>query len=175
MNATTTASPQRRTRIRYLVIAFIFLITTINYADRATFSMAGSAASAELGINAVEMGFILSAFAWSYTIGQIPGGALLDKFGTRIIYASAIATWSLFTLLQGFVGLIAGLPVVASLFAMRFLVGVAEAPSFPGNARIAARQGVIVRHAQVDAAGLSVAASEGPALVRERGAVVVGR
>ena len=43
------------------------------------------------------------------------------------------------------------------------------------NARIAARQGVIVRHAQVDAAGLSVAASEGPALVRERGAVVVGR
>ena len=137
MNA-TIASPERRTRIRYLVIAFIFLITTINYADRATFSMAGSAASAELGINAVEMGFILSAFAWSYTIGQIPGGALLDKFGTRVIYAAAIATWSLFTLLQGFVGLIAGLPVVASLFAMRFLVGVAEAPSFPGNARIVA-------------------------------------
>lgn len=133
-----TATSARPTKVRYLVIAFIFLITTINYADRATFSMAGSAASAELGLSSVQMGFILSAFAWSYTLGQIPGGALLDRFGTRAIYASAIAIWSVFTFLQGFVGLVAGLPVVASLFAMRFLVGVAEAPSFPGNARIVA-------------------------------------
>jgi ACS family glucarate transporter-like MFS transporter len=138
MNADTLAPTQRPTRIRYLVIAFIFLITSINYADRSTFSMAGSAASAELGIGSVQMGFILSAFAWSYTIGQIPGGALLDRFGTRAIYASAIGIWSVFTFLQGFVGLIAGLPVVATLFAMRFLVGIAEAPSFPGNARIVA-------------------------------------
>lgn len=129
---------ERPTRIRYLVIALIFLITTINYADRATFSMAGSSASAELGLDSVTMGYILSAFAWSYVIGQIPGGALLDRFGTRQIYAAAIAIWSIFTFFQGFVGLIAGLPVVASLFAMRFLVGFAEAPSFPGNARIVA-------------------------------------
>jgi polygalacturonase len=43
------------------------------------------------------------------------------------------------------------------------------------NVRIAARTGLLVRNARIDAAGLSVAASEGPALVRQRGAVVAGR
>jgi polygalacturonase len=43
------------------------------------------------------------------------------------------------------------------------------------NARIAARQGVLVRHARVDATGLSVAASDGPAWVKERGAEVMGK
>nr|WP_254798297.1 MFS transporter [Sphingobium sp. AS12] len=116
----------------------IFLITSINYADRATFSIAGNAASGELGISPVQTGFILSAFAWAYVLGQIPGGALLDRFGTKRIYAGAIALWSIFTAMQGTVGLIAGLPVVATLFAMRFMVGFAESPSFPGNARLVA-------------------------------------
>ncbi|MGK2912010.1 MAG: MFS transporter [Sphingobium sp.] len=129
---------QKPTRIRYRIIALIFLITTINYADRSTFSIAGNAAAGELGISPVQTGFILSAFAWAYVLGQIPGGALLDRFGTKRIYAGAIAIWSLFTATQGLVGLVTGLSVVATLFALRFLVGLAEAPSFPGNARLVA-------------------------------------
>lgn len=130
--------PERANRTRYLVIALIFVITSLNYADRATFSIAGSAASTELGLDAVSMGFILSAFAWSYTACQIPGGALLDRFGTRPVYIAAIVLWSSFTVLQGFAGFIAAIPIVTTLFALRFLVGLAEAPSFPGNARIVA-------------------------------------
>ncbi|MBV2149006.1 MFS transporter [Sphingobium sp. AS12] len=134
-NATAVDRPSH---VRYRIIALIFLITSINYADRATFSIAGNAASGELGISPVQTGFILSAFAWAYVLGQIPGGALLDRFGTKRIYAGAIALWSIFTAMQGTVGLIAGLPVVATLFAMRFMVGFAESPSFPGNARLVA-------------------------------------
>lgn len=132
------AAPQRPTSVRYGVIALIFVITSINYADRATFSIAGNAASGELGLSPVQTGFILSAFAWAYVLAQIPGGALLDKFGTKKIYAGAIAIWSIFTAMQGLVGLIAALPVVTMLFALRFMVGMAEAPSFPGNARLVA-------------------------------------
>jgi ACS family glucarate transporter-like MFS transporter len=129
---------ERPTRTRYKIIALIFLITAINYADRATFSIAGNAAAGELGISPVQTGFILSAFAWAYVLGQIPGGLLLDRFGTKRIYAGAIAIWSIFTAIQGTIGLIVGLPIVATLFALRFMVGVAEAPSFPGNARLVA-------------------------------------
>ncbi len=128
----------RPTRVRYAVIALIFLITSINYADRATFSIAGSAASAELALTPVQTGYILSAFAWAYVLAQIPGGLLLDRFGTKRVYATAIALWSLFTATQGLAGLIAAVPAVAMLFALRFLVGLAEAPSFPGNARLVA-------------------------------------
>jgi len=126
------------TRIRWRIIALIFIITTLNYADRATFSIAGEAASGELGLSPVQTGFILSAFAWAYVIAQVPGGLLLDRFGTRAVYASAIALWSLFTFSQGFVGLIGGVAAATALFGLRFLVGTAEAPSFPGNARLVA-------------------------------------
>ena len=57
--------------------------------------------------------FILSAFAWAYVLAQVPGGALLDRFGTKRIYAGAIALWSLFTAMQGFVGLVPMLSAVA--------------------------------------------------------------
>ncbi|ESQ91067.1 glucarate transporter [Asticcacaulis sp. AC460] len=123
---------------RYWLIALLFVITTINYADRSTFSIAGSAASEALNLSPVQMGFILSAFGWAYVAAQVPGGALLDRFGVKRVYIGAIVLWSIFTALQGFVGFIGGLSIVGSLFALRFLVGLAEAPSFPGNARIVA-------------------------------------
>lgn len=128
----------RRTRVRWLIIAVLFLITTINYADRATFSIAGQSASKELGLDPVAMGYILSAFAWAYVLGQIPGGALLDRFGSKKIYAIALVIWSAFTALQGFAGFFTGLAAASVLFAMRFAVGLAESPSFPANARIVA-------------------------------------
>jgi ACS family glucarate transporter-like MFS transporter len=128
----------RPTRVRYYIIALIFVITSLNYADRSTFSIAGASASDELGLGAIETGFILSAFAWAYAAAQIPGGVLLDRFGTRPVYIAAIGTWSIFTAIQGFAGFLTGAAIVAQLFVLRFLVGLCEAPSFPGNARIVA-------------------------------------
>jgi ACS family glucarate transporter-like MFS transporter len=126
------------TRVRWLIVGVLFVITTINYADRATFSIAGQSASRELGLDPVAMGYILSAFAWAYVLGQIPGGALLDKFGSKKIYTAALVLWSGFTLLQGFAGIWSGLAAAVALFVMRFMVGLAESPSFPANARIVA-------------------------------------
>lgn len=128
----------KRTRVRWLIIAVLFIITTINYADRATFSIAGQSASKELGLDAVAMGYIMSAFAWAYVLGQIPGGALLDRFGSKKIYMLALVIWSGFTALQGFAGFFTGLMAASVLFVMRFAVGLAESPSFPANARIVA-------------------------------------
>ena len=138
MTDATAPTTGKQTRVRYLILLLIFLLTTINYADRSTFSIAGDAAQADLGLSPVQMGYILSAFAWAYVIGQIPGGALLDRFGTKLIYAIAIAVWSFFTLTQGFSAFLTGGAIFAGLFAMRFAVGLAESPSFPGNARLVA-------------------------------------
>lgn len=126
------------THVRYLVLLMLFLVTTINYADRATIAIAGSSLQKDLGINAVTLGYIFSAFGWAYVAGQIPGGWLLDRFGSKKVYALSIFTWSLFTVLQGFVGSFGISTAIVALFMLRFLVGLAEAPSFPGNARIVA-------------------------------------
>ena len=120
------------------MLLLLFVVTTVNYADRATLSIAGSELSKQLGLSKVVMGYAFSAFGWAYVIGQIPGGWLLDRFGSKRVYIYSIITWSLFTFLQGFIGYFQATTAIVVLFALRFLLGLAEAPSFPGNARIVA-------------------------------------
>lgn len=129
-----------RTRVRFSIVAMLFAVTMINYADRATISIAGPALSKELGLTPVQMGFIFSAFGWSYVICQLPGGWLLDRYGSKIVYFWSIFIWSIFTLVQGSVSFLAATATaaVAELFILRFLVGAAESPSFPANGRIVA-------------------------------------
>lgn len=124
--------------VRYVILVIVFLITSVNYADRATLSIAGSAVSRELGLDAGDMGIIFSAFGWAYLIMQIPGGWLLDRYGSKTVYTYSLFFWSLFTFLQGFVGFIPLAYVAGSLFILRFMLGFSEAPSFPANARIVA-------------------------------------
>lgn len=129
---------QQRTHTRYWIVVMLFIVTSFNYGDRATISIAGSAMSKDIGLDAVGLGYIFSAFSWAYVIGQIPGGWLLDRFGSKRVYFVSIFCWSMFTLLQGFVDIFSGYSMIVVLFLLRFLVGLAEAPSFPGNSRIVA-------------------------------------
>jgi ACS family glucarate transporter-like MFS transporter len=138
MTAVADAAVTGVGRVRFSIVAMLFAITMVNYADRATIAIAGPALSKDLGLNAVQMGFVFSAFGWAYVIGQIPGGWLLDRFGSKAVYFASIFTWSLFTLLQGAVGLLGATAALYALFMLRFLVGSAESPSFPANARIVA-------------------------------------
>src|SRR6202023_4347934 len=138
MNKSAQSVGQIRGRVRYSILAMLFIATTVNYADRATFSIAGPQVQAQLGLSAVAMGYLFSAFGWAYVAAQIPGGWLLDRFGSRRVYAASILLWSLFTLLQGTVSLLTGGAIVVALFTLRLLVGLAEAPAFPGNSRIVA-------------------------------------
>jgi ACS family glucarate transporter-like MFS transporter len=129
-------STAKATRVRWTILAVLFLITTINYADRATISIAGPELKKVLGLSSIQMGYVFSAFAWSYVAAQLPGGWLLDRFGSRITYFFSIFFWSLFTVAMGWVGFLTGGAAVAALFCLRLLVGASEAPSFPGNSRI---------------------------------------
>ena len=125
-------------RIRWSIVVMIFLVTIVNYADRASISVAKPEMSKEFGIDAAQMGWILSAFGWSYVACQIPGGWLLDRFGSKIVYFFSILIWSLFTLLQGGIAGVTAGAAIAAIFLLRLMVGAAEAPSFPGNARLVA-------------------------------------
>jgi MFS transporter, ACS family, glucarate transporter len=134
---TSPAAPP--TRARYLIILVLFLVTTINYADRATLSIVGSDLSRDLGLDAVTLGYLLSAFSWSYVALQLPGGWLLDRLGSRRVYRWSLLGWSVFTIAQAGVGLLGVARVAAAtLFGLRLGLGAAEAPSFPANSRLVA-------------------------------------
>lgn len=118
------------TRVRYTILALIFVNVVINYMDRSNISVAASAIGKDLNLTSVELGLIFSAFGWAYAALQIPGGWMVDRLGPRIMYTFSLFTWSLATLLQGFARGFAG------LFGLRLAVGVFEAPAFPTNNRI---------------------------------------
>jgi ACS family probable galactarate transporter len=133
-----TVEAKRAIPTRYLILLIIFIVTAVNYADRATLSIAGTDVAKELQLDSVSMGYIFSAFGWAYLLMQIPGGWLLDRFGSKRVYTYSLFFWSLFTFLQGFVDVFPLAWAGVSMFIMRFMLGFSEAPSFPANARIVA-------------------------------------
>lgn len=121
---------QKPTRIRFVILAGIFINVVINYMDRSNISVAAPIITEEFHLSTVELGYIFSAFGWTYALLQIPGGILTDRFGPRIIYTFSLVLWSVVTVAQGFAR------GFASLFGLRMAIGVFEAPSYPINNRI---------------------------------------
>ena len=117
-------------RVRHAILAAVFVNVVINYMDRSNISVAGTFISKELNLDSIKMGYVFSAFGWTYASLQIPGGILADRFGVRLLYSITLIMWSLATIAQGF---IAGF---ITLMILRFLIGAFEAPAYPMNNRI---------------------------------------
>ena len=133
----STASPVvAKTSYRFLILALITIVLALSTGDRAALSVAGSDMGKELGISAVEMGYLFSAFSWAYVIFLIPSGWLTDLIGSKRSMMLAVVVWSCFTVMMGLVHFI-GL-VVPLLLALRFLLGAAESPVGPASGRIIA-------------------------------------
>jgi MFS transporter, ACS family, D-galactonate transporter len=122
----------RPTRVRFFILALVASCTMINYLDRTVISIAAPSLSKELRLDPAVLGIVFSAFSWTYAVAQVPGGILLDRFGTKLIYFISVTFWSLCTLLQSAV---TGL---YSLLSLRLGLGLFEAPCFPANGRIVA-------------------------------------
>ena len=103
MSLDATIEKKKGVPTRYLILLIIFIVTAVNYADRATFPHAGTEVAKELPLSAVSMSYIFSAFGWAYLLMRLSGGWLLDKFGSKNVYSCSLFFWSLFTFLQGFV------------------------------------------------------------------------
>lgn len=124
------AVSKKVTTKRYNILVLVFITVVINYMDRSNISVAASAISSELELTKIQMGLIFSAFAWTYSSLQIPGGILVDYVRPRILYPFLLVFWSIATLIQGFVG------SVAALIGSRVAIGAFEAPSYPCNNKI---------------------------------------
>ncbi|MDR3669244.1 MAG: MFS transporter [Holophaga sp.] len=136
--AQKTPATTKRTKIRWLILTLLFIITTINYADRQTLSFAAPFIAKDFHLSVMKIGYTMSAFSWSYVIVQIPGGWLLDHFGSKKVYFGSLAFWSFFTGITAYVGMFPLGIVFPLLFAFRLMLGAAEGPSFPANSRIVA-------------------------------------
>lgn len=119
-------------RIKLIMVLFVCMV--IMGLDRSSVSVAAPIMMEELGITPSQMGLLLSAFFWTYTLCNIPAGRLADRFGAKKVLGGAAAIWSIASALTGCMSNLIG------LMAARMGVGVGEAGVFPTMAKIAAEQ-----------------------------------
>jgi MFS family permease len=119
-------------RLRSVAVGLLVLAGCINFIDRSAVSIALPAIRGDLHLSEAEAGLLLSAFAWSYAVAQLPAGSLVDRLGARWALAGALAVWSA---VQMATSLVTGLP---SFIAARVALGLGESPMFVGGARVCA-------------------------------------
>ena len=82
---------------------YILLVTacSINYLDRVVLSVSAQPIAKEFGISTIQLGYLFSAFLWSYLVFVLPWGIYVDRVGTRRSTTVGMAIWSAATLLTG--------------------------------------------------------------------------
>jgi MFS transporter, ACS family, glucarate transporter len=131
-------TPKETTHVRYLIVVMLFVASTFSYGDRVVLSIAAVDLSRDLHLNPVRLGYLLSGFAWTYALAQLPAGGMLDRFGSKRVYGISIVLWSICALLAGMTGYLSAAIAFYALLAVRLLSGLAQSPVFPGNGRIVA-------------------------------------
>jgi MFS family permease len=112
------------------VALMLFLLTLINYIDRATLSFAIVPISKEFGLSTVAQGYLFSSFIWSYTLCVVPMGLLIDRFGAKRVAGVGMGVWSLATICTGLTG------SFAAMLGTRLVMGGGEASTNPAGAQV---------------------------------------
>ena len=107
---------------RYVVFFFLYVGFCISYIDRSAIGLALPSISKDFTLAPTQMGVVISAFFIGYSIMQLPGGWMADKFGSKSVILIALTLWSIFTFMTGHASSLAGL-----LF-LRFVFGLCEGP-----------------------------------------------
>ncbi|MGH9356945.1 MAG: MFS transporter, partial [Terriglobia bacterium] len=128
------AEPPAPSRIRWLLVAWIAVIGAISYLDRVNISIAGQFIAQQFHLTNQQLGLVFSGFPVGYTLFQIPGGSLADRFGPRKVLAFGALWWAVFTSLTASVP--AGIIGALLLFCVvRFLLGAGESVMYPSSNR----------------------------------------
>lgn len=129
MQRSIIAPAERVTNLRWWIAVLLGVGVLINYFDRVNLTVAGPALRHEFGLDDAAFGLLLSAFGWTYAVLQIPIGTIIDRFGPVLVGRISTLLWSVAS----------GLTILANgfgwIFGCRLLLGVAETPTFPINAK----------------------------------------
>lgn len=128
---------RKKTNKRFIALALITFVLAVATGDRATLSVAGSDMQAELGITAIQIGYLFSAFSWAYVMCMPFSGWVGDILGSKKTMFFAIGTWSIVTIFMGAETFFAAY-IFPILLILRFFLGVTESPVGPVSARILA-------------------------------------
>jgi ACS family glucarate transporter-like MFS transporter len=134
----TSLHPITSQRLRWFVVATLFGLSFASYMERVNISIAAELMMPALSLTKSDLAIIFNSFLLGYAVFQVPAGWLGDSFGSRMVLGLSALAWGVLTVLSGLLpGVISrtAIATVALLVALRFLLGAAEASTYPVAAR----------------------------------------
>lgn len=126
---------EKPTNVRWWIVGMLTGFAFVSYLQRINISIAAELMESDLHLSKIQLGEIFSSFLVGYAIFQIPGGWFADRYGTRITLALSATLWGVCTIATGMVpSSIATGAAFFSLWMARFLLGSAEATTYPVGA-----------------------------------------
>ena len=113
-------------RIARRLLPFIALLYVVNYIDRVNVGFAALTMNKDLSLSPAVFGFGAGIFFLGYLIFQVPANLILEKIGARRWMFTILAVWGLVSAANAFI------QGPLSYYALRLLLGIAEAGFFPG-------------------------------------------
>ncbi len=108
------------------VVWYLFLLYICSYLDRINIGFAALAMNRDLGLTPTTFGVANTIFYIGYMVFEVPSNLMLARFGARVWLARIMITWGIASTATAFA------TGATSLYAVRFLVGLAEAGFVPG-------------------------------------------
>ncbi len=123
-----SAKPQKRTRVRwFLMWVIIFPLTFVMSLDRTNIAVSAPIIEKTFHFSLIQMSLILTSFAWTYAIFQIPGGIMTERLGSRRMLSFADFWWSIWTAATALGS------TVASFVGIRGLLGIGQATDWSAS------------------------------------------
>jgi len=109
-------------RLRWFIIALLFVGGAISYLDRAALSIAAPLIAKDFQLDPGQLGIVFSSFFVGYALFCFVGGLASDRIGPKNVFTIAMTVWSLFC------GLTAVTVGLGSLLVVRVVFGMGEGP-----------------------------------------------
>ena len=113
-------------KARRRLVPFLFVLYIVAYLDRINIGFAALQMNAALGLSASAYALGASIFFVGYTLFEVPSNIILARVGARIWIARIMISWGIVSTAMMFVR------TAGAFYALRFLLGAAEAGFFPG-------------------------------------------
>lgn len=107
------------------VVPLFFVMFVANYMDRVNLGFAQDELRADVGLSAAAFGLGAGIFFIAYALFEVPSNILMERFGAKVWLTRIMISWGVVATAMAFVN------SVEMFYALRFLLGVAEAGFFP--------------------------------------------
>lgn len=113
-------------KAKWHLLPLFVVMFIVNYIDRVNVSFIQEQLQRDLGLGAAAYGFGAGLFFWGYALLEVPANLALERLGARRWLTLIALVWGTVA------GLLAFVRTDTEFYAVRFLLGAAEAGFFPG-------------------------------------------